>query len=85
VEIQGKEPGARQLAEFISRAKARGVKVIFVQPQFSAKSAEAVAREIGGAVVPMDDLARDTLANLEEMAGKIQAALGAETPRGNTK
>jgi zinc transport system substrate-binding protein len=85
VEVEGKEPGARQLAEFIREAKARGVKVIFVQPQFSTRSAEAVARAIGGAVVPMDDLARDTLGNLEVMAAEIQKALSAGTPQEDTK
>jgi zinc transport system substrate-binding protein len=52
------------------------VKVIFVQPQFSTKSAEAVARAIGGAVVPLDPTAKDYLANLEIMAEKIGEALG---------
>jgi zinc transport system substrate-binding protein len=68
VEIEGKEPTARQLAALIDRAKAEGVRVIFVQPQFSAQSARAVAQAIGGAVVPMDDLAKDCLANLRQMA-----------------
>jgi zinc transport system substrate-binding protein len=75
VESEGKEPTAKQLAALIARAKAQGVKVIFVQPQFPAKAAEAVAQAIGGAVVPIDDLARDYLKNLEEMADKIKAAL----------
>ncbi len=75
VEIEGKEPTAKQLAALIDRARTSGVKVIFVQPQFSAKSAEAVARAIDGAVVPMDDLPRDYLKALEEMADKIKAAL----------
>jgi zinc transport system substrate-binding protein len=78
VEIQGKEPTARQLAALIDRAKAARVKVIFVQPQFPAKSAQAVAEAIGGAVVPMDDLPGDYLKSLEEMAGKIGAALKSE-------
>ena len=78
VEIDGKEPSAKQLAQLIDWAKKEGVKVIFVQPQFSAKNAEAVAKAIGGAVVPMDPLARDYIKNLEDMAGKIQKALGAK-------
>lgn len=72
VEIEGKEPSARQLAELIDRAKAANVKVIFVQPQFSVRSAQAIADAIDGAVVPMDDLAPDYVANLREMARKIQ-------------
>ena len=79
VEIEGKEPTARQLAALIGRAKAAQVRVIFVQPQFSDKSAQAVAEAIGGAVVPMDDLPRDYLRSLENMAEKIKAALEGKT------
>jgi zinc transport system substrate-binding protein len=72
VEIDGKEPTARQLSQLIDRAKAAGIKVIFVQPQFPTKSAEAVAQAIGGVVIPLDDLARDYVANLREIARRIQ-------------
>jgi len=75
VEIGGKEPTARQLAALIEKAKTAGAKVIFVQPQFPTKSAAAVAQAIGGAVVPIDDLPRDYLRNLEELADKIKAAV----------
>jgi zinc transport system substrate-binding protein len=75
VEIDGKEPTARQLADLIARAKADGVRVIFVQQQFPSKSAEAVAQEIGGAVIPIDPLSKDYPAVLEDMAAKISAAL----------
>ncbi len=75
VEVEGKEPTAKQLAALIQRARAADARVIFVQPQFPAKSAEAIADAIGGAVVPMDDLARDYLKNLEDIAAKVQAAL----------
>lgn len=74
VEIAGKEPTARQLAQLIERAKRAGVRVIFVQPQFSTKAAESVARSIGGVVVPMDPLAHDYLRNLEDMAQKVKSA-----------
>ena len=78
VEIEGKEPTARQLARLIDRARAEGVRVIFVQPQFSAKSAEAVATAIGGSVIRLDDLAKDYLANLADMAEKVRSALAGE-------
>jgi zinc transport system substrate-binding protein len=77
VEIEGKEPTARQLVQLIARAKAEGVRVIFVQPQFSTRSAETVAAAIGGVVVPMDDLSKDYLTNLADMAEKVRQALGA--------
>lgn len=75
VEIGGKQPTARQLARLITMATKDGVKVVFVQPEFSTKSAELVAKAIGGAVVPMDPLAPDYIKNLEDMATKIGAAL----------
>jgi len=75
VEVEGKEPSAKQLTQLIDWAKKQGVRVIFVQPQFSRKSAEAIAKAIGGVVVPMDPLAKDYVRNLEEMAAKIENAL----------
>jgi zinc transport system substrate-binding protein len=75
VEVEGKEPKAAQLQSLIGRARERGVKVVFVQPQFSTKSAEMVAREIGGQVVPVDSLAENWDANLREVARKFHAAL----------
>jgi zinc transport system substrate-binding protein len=75
VQIGGKEPTARQLAKLIDLAKKEGIKVIFVEPEFSKKSAEALAKAIGGAVVPLDPLSRDYLTNLREMAAKLDSAL----------
>jgi zinc transport system substrate-binding protein len=78
VQLGGKEPTARQLARLIELAKKDEVRVVFVQPQFSKKSAEALAEAIGGAVVTLDDLAPDYLKNLQEMAAKIDSALQAQ-------
>ena len=75
VETGGRQPSARHLAELIDRARARDVRVIFVQPQFARHSARAVADAIGGAVVPLDPLAEDYLGNLEQMASTVESAL----------
>ena len=75
VETGGTEPSARQLAHFIELARERGVKVIFVQPQFSGVGALAVAGAVGGRVETLDPLSGDYLRNLEEMARKIAGAL----------
>ena len=74
VETEGKEPSPRQLSKLINRAREEGVKVIFVQPQYTKKDAGVIAREIGGAVAPMDPLARDYLENLEKMAKALKVA-----------
>jgi len=75
MEIEGKEPGARQLAILIDLAQMDSVRTIFVQPQFSSKSAKAVAEAIGSKVVPLDPLARDYLNNLRDIAENIKQGI----------
>ena len=75
IEIEGKSPKPARLKELIEHARKKGITVIFVQPQFSLKSAELVAREIGGQVVVADPLAEDWLANLTTVADSFKAAL----------
>jgi zinc transport system substrate-binding protein len=75
VETGGSEPSARQLARLIDTARAKGVRVLFVQPQFASTRAEAVAKAIGGAVVPIDALARDYTTNLQRIADAVEEAL----------
>jgi len=75
IEIDGKNPKPAQLKATIELAREKGIRIIFVQPQFSKKSAELIAREIGGQVAVADPLAEDWLANLRDMAGKFKAAL----------
>jgi zinc transport system substrate-binding protein len=78
VETGGMEPGARELVDLVEGARADSVRVIFVQPQFSSKSAEAVAAEIGGAVVPIDPLSGDYIENLRNIAEEVRRALASE-------
>jgi len=75
VETGGAEPSARQLTHLIEQARSAGVRVIFVQPQFSQKTAQTIAAEIGGAVVPIDPLAWDYIDNLERMARAVEEGL----------
>ena len=78
VEVGGKSPSPRQLSGLIEKARKEGVKIIFVQPQFDTKSAETVARAIGGSVEPLDNLALDVAGNLKTMTAKIKAALASK-------
>ncbi|MFV0436695.1 MAG: metal ABC transporter solute-binding protein, Zn/Mn family [Desulfopila sp.] len=75
VEVGGKSPEPRQLAALIGKAKAEKVKIIFVQPQFDPKAAEAIAAAIGGRVVPLDALAEDVPENLLTIATRIEEVL----------
>lgn len=75
VEIEGKEPSPKQLKALISKARSENVRIIFVQPQFDVKSAEAVANAIEGEVIPLDALAEDVASNLTEISKRIESAL----------
>lgn len=74
VEIQGKEPKAAQLRDLIREAREMKITVIFTQPQFSTRSAQLIAEEIGGRVIPADPLAADLPANLLKQAQAFKAA-----------
>jgi zinc transport system substrate-binding protein len=75
IEIEGKDPKPAQLKELTQHARENGIKVVFVQPQFSTKSAELITRDIGGQVAFANPLAEDWMANLRQVADKFKAAL----------
>jgi zinc transport system substrate-binding protein len=75
IEVEGKEPKPAELKNLIDYAKKRGIKVIFVQPQFSRQAAQTIARSIGGQIVFLDPLALDWPDNLREAANKFKADL----------
>jgi zinc transport system substrate-binding protein len=74
IEVQGKDPKPAQLQALIAYARREGIKVVFVQPQFSARSARLIAGEIGGQVAFADPLAENWTDNLLMVADQIKAA-----------
>lgn len=74
VEREGKGPGGRTLSALIEQARSERVTTVFVQPQFDTKSAEQIARAIGGQVVAIDPLSADYLENLLAIAERIAGA-----------
>lgn len=68
-----REPDPRRLEEVIARARALGVGVVFVQPQFDPASARVVAEAIGARVETLDPLAPDWPANLVHAAERLAA------------
>jgi len=75
VELDGKEPSARLLAQFKIQAREDRVTVVFVQPQFSNRSATALAESIDAQVVELDPLARDYNSNMLRIAHVVSEAL----------
>lgn len=75
IEHEGKAPGARALAALIAQARAEGIRVVFVQPQFDRRQAQQVAQAIDGGVIAVDPLAPDYVANLRRVAQQMAQAL----------
>ena len=71
IEIQGKEPKPNELVKLIEEAKKHDIKIIFVSPQFSQKSAQAISKNIGANVVAIDPLSDDWQKNLLKVASEI--------------
>ena len=57
VEYNGKEPSPSRLRELIDRARKDHLTTIFVQREYDAKNAKAIAGEIGANIVIIDPLA----------------------------
>ncbi len=75
IESAGREPGPRTLSSLIEQGRKEQVKVIFVQQQFSRRTAGTVAQAIGATVVVIDPLAEDYLDNLRHIAQALAAAM----------
>jgi zinc transport system substrate-binding protein len=75
VEIEGKRPKPAQLEALIEQARSLRIKVIFVQPQFSPKSAWQIANAIGGQTAVVDPLAPDWATNLRQVAEVFKHAI----------
>ena len=78
IEIAGKTPKAKDLAEFIKKARAEKIAALFVQPQFDRQSAKKIARALNCAVIAIDPLAADYCANLRHIATTIQENIKVE-------
>lgn len=80
IEVGGREPGPRQLAEVIDEIKRQKADVIVVQPQFSQKSARSISRATGASLLPLDPLAAEYDTNLRHIAAELARALQGNRP-----
>jgi zinc transport system substrate-binding protein len=75
VEQDGKEPSASYIVRLIEEAKTQDIRVVFVSPEYNTKSAEMIAKEIGGKVVIIDPLARDFVDNMRAVESAMKQAM----------
>lgn len=71
LELDGKEPSPRHLANLVEQAKAEDIHVVFIQKEFDQDNARQLAREIDGVVVQIDPLNADWSGQLVQIADKI--------------
>jgi len=75
IEIEGKSPTAAQIVRITDLSKKEDIKVIFVQPQFSRKAADLIAKNIGCKVIIIDPLAENYIDNLVNVAELLKEAM----------
>jgi len=68
IEKEGKEPTPGELQDLIRRARQNNITVVFASPEFSTKSAEVIAHEIGGRVDLISPLDEDYVENLHKVS-----------------
>jgi zinc transport system substrate-binding protein len=74
VETGGGPPKPAQMAETIKIARQADLKVVFVSPRFSPKSAEVIAKALDGRVVAIDPLAENWAAELRRLADALASS-----------
>ena len=81
IEKAGQAPSDIELTEIQRRAREDGVRVVYVQPQISDRSARMVAEAIGGSVESLDPLAANVIDNLSDFSHRLVAGFeGAAEP-----
>lgn len=75
IEFDGKEPTVKQLQQILHYAQQANVKVIFVQPQFSQRSARTLAQRLNAKVLTLDPLAEDVMTTLRQAGDAFAKAL----------
>jgi zinc transport system substrate-binding protein len=73
IEVEGKEPSPMTMKYILDTAKKHRIHTVFTQPEFSRKSAEVIARELGAMVIDADGLAYDWKNNLLAVAKQFAA------------
>lgn len=68
VEVEGKEPGIRELGRIVEYARNEQCDRILIQPQFSQKTARLIAEKLSADVVVANPLAEDWDRNLLRLA-----------------
>lgn len=68
IEHEGKDPSPAQLARLIEEAREAGIRSVIVQPGFSSRGADLIARELDTRTIEVDPMAADWPQSLRTLA-----------------
>ncbi len=68
IETDGKDPSPAGIERLIRQAQEGNITVIFASPEYSTKSADVIAQEIGGSVALVSPLKEDYLGNIRNVS-----------------
>lgn len=68
IETDGKDPTPRGIENLVRQAKEGNITVVFASPEYSTKSADVIAKEIGGSVALVSPLEEDYLGNIRKVS-----------------
>jgi len=76
IEQGGSDPTPAELAGFVEQARANGAGFILASPQFSTRSAHAIAAELGIPLILHDPLAADWMQSLRQLGADLSGRAG---------
>ena len=74
IEVDGKPPTPKSLADWIGNVRRDEVRVIIVQPEFNRSAAEKVAQSTGAKLTAHSTLSRDYFQSMRDLAKLIEEA-----------
>ena len=72
IEVNGKEPKPKDLSKLIQIGRKNETKIVFVQPQFSKRAAQTIAKDLGATIVETDPLSEDFIGNLQKFIDALK-------------
>ena len=72
IEIEGKEPSPKDLANLIKQAKKENIKVIFAAPEFNTETAKLISREINGKIILISSLEKNYISNIRKIVKALK-------------
>jgi zinc transport system substrate-binding protein len=71
IEVEGKEPTAKDITSIIDLVKIEGIRAVFASPQINTESSEVIAREADVPLILIDPLAKEYIENLRKVSKEI--------------